>query len=159
MNFGDPRLPARFWDKCIPEPNSGCWLWFGALESGGYGCIGIGSRKLKTNKIERAHRLAYMALVGDIPKGLELDHLCRVRCCCNPSHLEPVTRQINVIRGLVPTVSSEYNRVKTHCPKGHPYDGNNLYVRPANSKTPGRDCKACKMEAWHRWYSRKMNNA
>jgi hypothetical protein len=107
-----------------PEPNSGCWLWMGAVTNGGYGIINIGGRKPPPT---RAHRLTYELLVGPIPEGLELDHLCRVPCCVNPKHLEPVTHAENVRRGNAGKNMSE----RTHCPKGHP-------------RTKGaRRCKEC----------------
>ena len=78
MNFGDPRLPERFWNKCIPEPNSGCWLWFGATDSHGDGQITRGRR---TERKSGTHRYAYEALVGKVPGGLELDHrVCQTPC-------------------------------------------------------------------------------
>ena len=89
--FGDPRLPPRFWAKVRVLPNS-CWQWTGARALNGYGHLGMGSRTVY------AHRLAYDTLIGPIPDGLELDHLCRNRGCVNPSHIEPVTRAINLQR-------------------------------------------------------------
>lgn len=125
--FGDPRLPKRFWDKVDPEPNSGCWLWKASL-SNGYGRYMIRPSK----KSSRAYRVAYEVLVGPVPQGMELDHLCRVRCCCNPSHLEAVTHRENVLRGA--GTSAECAR-KTHCDNGHPLD----WVRPDGR----RACRRC----------------
>ncbi len=71
-----------------PEPNSGCWPWTGCLSLAGYGCFQGFS----------AHRFSYAALVGPIPQGLTIDHLCRVRLCVNPLHLEPVTHKVNCQR-------------------------------------------------------------
>lgn len=117
MNFLDTRLPDRFWAKCIPEPNSGCWLWLASVDGSGYGHLkGEGGRKAPTVK---AHRVAYEALVGPIPRGLHIDHLCRVRTCCNPAHLEPVTNRVNVLRG-VSFAATNVN--KAVCPSGHAYD-------------------------------------
>lgn len=73
-----------------------CWTWLGAKTGAGYGAIGAGRR---TGGTVYVHRATYLLLVGPIPTGLELDHLCRNRACCNPDHLEPVTRQTNVDRG------------------------------------------------------------
>ncbi len=84
-NFLDARLPDRFWDKATPCPMSGCWLWHGSIHAKGYGQYGAGGVNAK------AHRIAFIALVGPIHDGLHLDHLCRQRCCVNPAHLEPVT--------------------------------------------------------------------
>ncbi len=84
---------SDFWnahaDKIMPEPNSGCWFWLGAL-SRGYGSL----------KNARAHRVAYEMTIGPIPEGLVIDHLCRVTSCVNPDHLEAVTQAENVRRGL-----------------------------------------------------------
>lgn len=127
MNFLDARLPARFWDKAIPEPMSGCWLWLGATTPDGYAKFG--------HRATVAHRTSYRAFVGSIPEGLQLDHLCRVRCCVNPAHLEPVTNRENQMRGIAFVVE---NANKTHCPRGHAYDDK-------NTKQYGgrRYCRAC----------------
>ena len=132
MNIGDPRLPERFWAKVEPEPNTGCWLWTASLSSGGYGQFMI----RPSPKPERAHRLAYETLVGPIPEGLELDHLCRVRSCCNPSHLEAVTHRENVLRGTSPYASAAR---KTHCDHGHPLDS----TRWKGRKRTIRCCSVC----------------
>lgn len=126
----DERLPARFWAK-IHESASGCWLWTGAKAGPGeqYGYIRMGGRSL------RSHRVAYEALVGPIPPGLQLDHLCRVRACVNPEHLEPVTHRENAHRGIGPWAD---NARKTHCVRGHPFDAENTAVY--NGK---RSCKQC----------------
>lgn len=134
MNFFDERLPKRFWDKCIPEPNSGCWLWTGADTPKGYGSFYLNS------KLRRVHRVAYEILVGPIPGGLQLDHLCRVRCCCNPAHLEPVTNRENAIRGDAGRAGGAVMAARflalTHCRLGHPLDG-------ASGERRSRYCKAC----------------
>ncbi len=127
-------LQERFESKIMPEPNSGCWLWLGSLTHNGYGSIWANGR------LKRAPRVSYELHVGIIPHGLEIDHLCRVRCCVNPDHLEAVTRKENARRG--------YYGQKTHCPQGHPYSGDNLYVRP-NGK--GRDCRKCKALRMNRY--------
>lgn len=130
----DGRLPSRFWDKVVPEPNSGCWLWLGALASGGYGVswvVGAGRQRA-------SHRVAYEALVGPVPVGLELDHLCRTRSCCNPLHLEPVTHQVNVLRS--PIQRPAINSGKTHCPRGHEYNDANTYLTTAGIRV----CRACR---------------
>jgi hypothetical protein len=110
----------------IPEPNSGCWLWDKGIDIGGYGKFqGAG-----------AHRLSYQAFKGEIPSGLTLDHLCRVRSCINPDHLEPVSMKTNTMRGT--SFSAKYAR-STVCIHGHPFSGDNLYTSP----TGGRFCRAC----------------
>jgi len=90
----------RFWDRVDkdgPLPTwapflGSCWLWTAGKFPAGYGCLGVGGKSVLT------HRFSYELLVGPIPEGLEIDHLCRVRACCNPSHLEPVTSAENVQR-------------------------------------------------------------
>lgn len=131
MNFGDARLPPRFWDKTIPEPNSGCWLWLGARIKA-YGDAGRrqGSRY--------AHRRSYVAARGPVADGLELDHRCRNTLCCNPAHLEPVTHRINVRRGAVMLTAGRHNLDKTHCPHGHEYTPDNTY-----RDKRGRRCRSC----------------
>lgn len=116
MDFGDPRLPSTFWDRCIPEPNSGCWLWLGQISNKGYALFnrGIGKRN--------AHRFAYETTIAPVARPLVLDHLCRIRCCVNPAHLEPVTNRENILRGVGPSAKGA---LATHCPVGHPYDATN----------------------------------
>ena len=88
-------LPLR--DKILlgveVDKATGCWLWTRALQPAGYGRISVNGRLIYT------HRAAYEAFVGPIPEGMDIDHLCRVRSCCNPDHLEPVTRRENLLRG------------------------------------------------------------
>lgn len=110
----------NFKDRYIPEPNSGCWLWLGATNEKGYALINVKSLN-GTWATRRAHRVAYEAAQGAIPKELVIDHKCRVRCCVNPYHLEPVTNAENIRRGLAGINSS----AKDKCPEGHPYSGSN----------------------------------
>lgn len=102
-----------------------CWVWTGSVDRGGYGKFG--------GKTVSAHRFAYESLVGEIPPGLELDHLCRNRACVNPSHLEPVTRKVNLERA---------RDLRTTCPKGHEYTEENT-IRWRNN---GRRCRICEQE-------------
>lgn len=83
----------RVLDKCLL--GDGCWLYAGAIEHNGYGAIMVDGRKKR-----KAHRVVYEALVGPIPAGLDLDHLCRARNCVRPAHMEPVTRSQNLRRGI-----------------------------------------------------------
>jgi hypothetical protein len=125
-------IDAMFWHT-IPIPECGCWVWTGAMLECGYGFIAVaGKRKL-------AHRLAYELAIGPIPDGLEIDHLCRVRSCINPSHLEPVSHQVNVKRGNAGKITGARNRAITHCPRGHAYSGDNLHITTRGS----RWCRAC----------------
>lgn len=100
------------------DNGTGCWLWTATLNTAGYGVAPTGKRGGKT----LAHRLVYTFHVGAVPTGLELDHLCRFRHCVNPDHLEPVTHAENVRRGH----NGRHNKVKTHCPTGHAYIGDNI---------------------------------
>ena len=113
-----------------------CWLWTGSRTATGYGTF-----TLRTGVARSAHRYAYEVMVGSIPEGLELDHLCRVRHCVNPDHLEPVTHAENMRRAVSPRGLDNWNGAKTHCPNGHPYNGANLYEYRGR-----RYCKACRRE-------------
>lgn len=108
-------LPSEISAK-IEKVDSGCWLWRGHIDTlpgHGYGRYGNNRNR------KQAHRLVYELLKGPIPQGLELDHLCRMRNCVRPDHLEAVSHRINVLRGL--GVAS-VNAKKTKCPEGHAYD-------------------------------------
>ena len=118
-----------------------CWLWTGALDGWGYGLIATewgrhpdGKRWCKSR---RTHLVSYEQHVGPIPAGLTLDHLCRVRNCVRPSHLEPVPGGVNTLRGEGPTA---LNARKTHCIRGHPLTGDNLVSRK-NQRY--RQCRTC----------------
>lgn len=121
-------LDSKFFDKV--EKTDTCWLWFGCRMRSGYGKLG---RKGKTLL---AHRYSYELLKGVIPKGLTIDHLCRVRNCVNPDHLEAVTIGVNTLRGS--SVSALAAR-KTHCPSGHEYSGASLRI----TKEGHRKCLIC----------------
>src|SRR5882724_3748162 len=128
--LGRPRdlMPKRIERKILKDEN-GCWLWTGQKDRGGYGRIGITENGRCFKRL--AHRLSYEAFVGPIPKGLEIDHLCRVHCCVNPAHLEPVTRNVNMQRGvnigLVGRLAADAKqRAKTTCKHGHDYTPDNL---------------------------------
>lgn len=114
------------------ETTEDCWLWLGRPRPNGYGNLGRGGRG---GRVILAHRAAYEIHVGVIPEGLTIDHLCRVRACVNPWHLEPVPGVVNLKRGQAP---SAINARKTHCLRGHAFDEVNTYWRPK-----GRDCKEC----------------
>ena len=131
---------ARFWARV--DRTETCWLWTGKPEAHGYGRLSIGRVDGKPVRMQ-AHRFAYELTVGPVPDGMVLDHLCRVRLCVNPEHLEPVTVQENNRRGLARILNREnHQTAKTHCPQGHPYDEANTYVDPDG----GRRCRACHRE-------------
>lgn len=114
--------------------NGSCVEFTGATTIGGYGWVSRGRRGVG------AHRAMYELMVGEIPEGLHLDHLCRNPICVNPGHLEPVTPQENWRRGFSPT---RLHALRTHCVNGHPFDQENTYIRP---DTGTRQCKACGRE-------------
>ncbi len=123
-------IERRFWSKV--ERTETCWLWTTYLDKQGYGRF-FPTRK----KNVRAHRFAYEMLVGPVPEGLQLDHLCRVRHCVNPDHLEPVTSRENTMRGTNQVVAKAR---QTHCINGHPFDANNTYKHSDGR----RQCRACR---------------
>ncbi len=129
----------RFWshvDKNGPLWNgTPCWVWTGAVDGGGYGHFGLPSGH-RGGYLVKTHRFAYETLVGPIPSGLELDHLCRNHACANPAHLEAVTRQVNVIRGVG---FCAVNAKKTYCNKGHEFTSENTRM-----EGKGRRCIACR---------------
>ena len=127
----DHRPFADRWRDHI-EMVDGCWIWTSGT-SNGYGITSEGY-----GNVFAVHRRVYCLLVGEIPDGLELDHLCRNRACCNPDHLEPVPHPENVRRGE----AGINNRAKTHCANGHEFTPENMYPSPR-----GRRCKTCTREA------------
>jgi hypothetical protein len=125
--------PELFWSKVAFTDC--CWNWTASTVSG-YGQFGTG--RPKRNHL--AHRLAYMALVGPIPAGMELDHLCYRPICVNPAHLEPVTGEENIRRMLERGVSwCARQAQKTHCEHGHEFTPENTRI----TKKGHRWCRAC----------------
>jgi len=124
-------LSERLREKIRKDPETGCWEWTAGKSSQGYGVVhSDGKQRL-------VHRVSWELERGEIPAGLQIDHLCRNRACCNPDHLEPVTGRENVLRS--PTAPTAINARKTHCDAGHPLEGANL-----DSYALGRGVRACR---------------
>jgi len=123
----------RFMAKVTLGHEGGCWGWAAAKNPQGYGYISIGL------KLQRVHRVTYRHYVGEIPEGLELDHLCGNRWCCNPKHLEAVTHGENIRRG-------RGSKKKTHCKRGHEFTEENTYQHMGT-----RRCRACRAEYQRVW--------
>lgn len=136
-----------------------CWPWTGNLDSDGYGF-----HHIKDTPSRLAHRLAAILAYGPIADDLEVDHVCHSmsdcpggrtcphRRCVNPAHLEPVTAQINTLRGRGP---AGLNARKTECSKGHPLSGDNLTVTRHPGGGSHRTCATCNRETWRRYRERK----
>jgi hypothetical protein len=120
----------RFMAK-VEKDENGCWLWVAHVTPNGYGQFGIG------RKLFYAHRIAYEMFVGPIATGLQIDHLCRVRHCVNPDHMEAVTQRENILRG---EAISAICAVKTRCKRDHEFTDTNTYRRPDGS----RECLTCR---------------
>ena len=128
-----PPASVRFWEKVWREHESGCWLWQGTLAANGYGVLRVDGKNVK------AHRFSYELLRGPIPEGATIDHLCRVRSCVNPDHLEAVSFAENCLRGEgLPA----QNFRKTHCQRGHEFTPENTSV----DRYGHRECITCRRE-------------
>lgn len=132
---------ARYTDRSSKSP---CWIWTGAIDRDGYGVIGIrGDDGLKHKK---AHRVSYEFHVRPLADHEIMDHLCRVRNCVNPDHLEPVTTAENVYRGIS---ASAVNRRRTKCRRGHEFTPENTYVPPSGRRVC-RTCSRAKNDLYRR---------
>jgi HNH endonuclease len=134
----------RFLSKVDPKPD-GCWLWTAGRDRHGYGQFSVKRRK------SGAHRWGYILLVGPISDDLTIDHLCRVRLCVNPDHLEPVTNVENIRRGLAGqhrrrTVTAEGYEV---CRNGHLLTPEN--ARPLRQRPHLVECRTCASDRRRRW--------
>lgn len=133
----DARLPRRFWAKVEPDPATGCWMWTGTPTTAppaAYAQFRPGGSRPKVY----AHRHAYATLVGPVPDGLQLDHLCRRTLCVNPTHLEPVTARVNKRRAT---------EIIEQCRRGHPLAAGNVY----RDGRGWRSCRTCRRNSTARW--------
>lgn len=134
-------VAQRLMFKTALLPN-GCWEWRGAKNPKGYGNIRVDSY----GPAKSAHRVAYTELVGPIPDGLEIDHLCKNRACINPKHLEPVTRMVNIQR---------VDQRKARCKSGHEMTPENTRIYITKSGMETRNCRACAREFTRQYRLRK----
>ena len=141
--LGEDRPRVKILPRCLVDEN-GCWIWTGALSSTGYGAVRWEGR------IWNTHRLLYIDLVGEVPKELTMDHLCRNRACCNPQHLEPVTQRVNILRGRGVTAE---NIAKDACVHGHRFTVEITIIE----KTGGRHCKTCREKHIKAWRERNRD--
>lgn len=140
INGALPRHIEYFWRR-VDRSGCCCWLWTGQVGNRGYGQFKyrLGPQDCRSAYV---HRFAYELLVGPIPDGLHLDHLCRVRLCVNPAHLEPVTNLENTMRSL-----RSRGQEPGKCINGHEKTPDNTYVVP---RTGSRVCRICKRVARRR---------
>jgi hypothetical protein len=137
--FGDVRVRRSVWERLAFEAITGCWLWLGLSKwtvSGPYGRISVNNRSTYT------HQFFYQLFGGQVPRGLELDHLCRNTLCCNPDHLEAVTHAENIRRSRSGEVTRRRHAKQTHCKRGHALTGDNVRMTHAHGY-PLRACRAC----------------
>ena len=142
------------WVRVSPVPVTGCWLWTKAMGKKGYGLLAEPMPNGRF-KMVSAHRYAYRTFRGEIPVGLTIDHLCRVKLCVNPWHMELVTNRENQLRG---DGMGGANARKTHCPQGHLYSSDNTYSYVSGGKCR-RICKTCHKAHLRRSYRRRISLA
>lgn len=136
--------PENRWWSFVQKTET-CWLWTGYTANSGYGHISVNSLFVK------AHRFGYELLVGSIPSGYDIDHLCRNKACVNPEHLEAVPHRVNVLRGE--GLAAREAR-QTHCKRGHLLGGEN--VSPSTKKRGLRICRECnRIRSRERYLARK----
>lgn len=142
----EPLMREHFEGKYLRDAQTGCWNWLLSKDRTGYGFVSIKS------KTKYAHRVAFETFVGEIPAGMDLDHLCRNRSCVNPKHLEPVTRKENVRRGA--GLGGVLREVPSHCRHGHLLSKENTYSWRGDK---ARRCKVCNREAQSRYGRRRVS--
>lgn len=130
-----PSQLNRFWSKVDTSSGpDGCWLWQAAISSVGYGVVGLGGR---ANGLFLAHRVSFTIECGQIPEGLQIDHICKVRKCVNPAHLESVTQRENILRG---GGMSAIHARQTHCCRGHEFSEANTIIDTLGRRV----CRICR---------------
>lgn len=142
--FADKKLYDEFIKEKIEKNiriNNNCWMWNGAKDKDGYGTFCYNTKK------EKVHRISYKLWMGELDPTLTIDHLCNIRSCCNPTHLQQVTIKRNVLRSNGLTA---INKRKTHCIHGHPFSPQNTYLYRGTH----RQCKTCQ----HLIYLKRRNN-
>lgn len=138
-------IEEQFTARYVPVTESGCWLWIGDVRDHGYGTMGYQGVR------DYAHRISYRLFKGIIPEDFDIDHLCRVRCCVNPEHLEAVTHRENCLRGVSPAAVA-YK--KMYCVNGHELFGDNVLIMASRPRK--RVCRACSRERMRRRKQRAM---
>lgn len=155
--FGDDRLPERFWHKVkISEKffeNEPCWEWTASVNRKGYGTVRWKGPAMA------AHRVSYSVFVAELRDGLHIHHRCENRPCVNPKHLQQVTPRENTLAGYGTEPSK--NLRKTHCPEGHELTGENLvawYTKNLGSRVC-RECHNARTRAQHKKRTRNLQSA
>lgn len=126
-----PLTDLERWERFVVK-SKGCWEWTGSGTPKGYGVFAYGGRQ------GYAHRFSYETFGGPISEGLQIDHLCRNPGCVNPQHLDAVTPRVNTLRGISPSAKQA---AQTHCKRGHPLNGANLYLWNRQ-----RHCRTCRAD-------------
>jgi hypothetical protein len=137
--------PTNLWPHV--RKTETCWYWTGAVKNNGYGEVEIQGEDRQL----AVHRVTYEMAKGRIPDGMVIDHLCRNTVCVNPDHMEVVTNTENLRRG---NGFNGVNARKTHCIRGHPLSGDNVYIWLKN----GRECRGCKACKRERYWRKKNPN-
>lgn len=132
----------RFWPKV--QVTQGCWLWIGGRDMHGYGHFYFGPDDGQGG----SHRFSWELRNGPVPAGMHLDHLCRVRHCVRPDHMEVVSNRENVLRGVGPSAE---NARKTHCKRDHEFTPENT----GRNKAGNRYCRECERAKWTRTAERR----
>jgi hypothetical protein len=125
-----PEEFERFWGKV--DASGTCWTWIAGLIPQGYGSFWL------RGKTRRSHKVAYESVVGPVPDGLVLDHICRNRRCVNPDHLRVVTHRENIFAPGSMCLAAQ-NAEKDECLRGHLLSGENLLIWEGK-----RSCRICR---------------